>query len=98
MNAGQLIQMLQDALEDGRISEETEVRLVYQENYPLQSTIRGIWIPETDPETLEDLPQNASADDEPLKAIYIVESEQCRDTPYGDREAFTDCERPWGAA
>ena len=75
------VQQLRDLFEDlcGRGFEDKEVLFTYQENYPLQDSIAGVWLPEWDEE-------------EPFDHhVYLVSGGQCRQDPYGPRQAFQEC-------
>ena len=80
MTVNQLIERLQEMCEMGY--EDCEVRFVYQENYPLQEDVRGVWI--NDDEDDEDGEESSE------QVVYIVSGGQCRDNPYGPRRAFVE--------
>jgi hypothetical protein len=82
MKVGQLHALLEDLIADGL--EDQKIRFVYQQNYPLQDEIKGVWINYDllNPENKEEL------------VCYIVSAGQCYDQPYGPREAFDECQRP----
>lgn len=42
MKLGELKQLIEEALEDGDLTEDDEVRIVHQKNYPLQSHLMGV--------------------------------------------------------
>ena len=75
------VQQLRDLFEDlcERGFEDKEVLFTYQENYPLQDSIAGAWLPEWG----EEEPFNPN--------VYLVSGGQCRRDPYGPRQAFQEC-------
>ena len=62
--------------------EDCEVRFVYQENYPLQEDVRGVWINEDE--------DDEDGEESSEQVVYIVSGGQCRDNPYGPRRAFAE--------
>lgn len=74
MTVNQLIERLEELrqIDHG----DDEVRFVYQENYPLQDRIRGVWV------------SDCEGDDPDV--VYIVSGGQCRDNPYGPVDAFAE--------
>jgi hypothetical protein len=79
MNVEQLRDLFVNLCERG--FEDKEGLFTYQENYPLQDTIEGAWLPEWD--TDEEEPFNPH--------VYLVSGGQCRKDPYGPRQAFDEC-------
>lgn len=65
MTVAMLIKRLTDAIEDGDITEEAEVRLATQPNYPLESEADGV-------ATGADI----EADDGDADVVYITEGRQ----------------------
>lgn len=80
MTVDQLRQRLEEMCEMGY--EDREIRFVYQDTYPLQEDIRGLWIKEDE----EDGDEEGSSE----QVVYIVSGGQCRDNPYGPRRAFAE--------
>ena len=74
------VRELKERLED--YSEDAEIRIAHQPNYPLQSHVRGIC---SDGEARDLDIDEAPGDQE---VVYVVESCQVRDTPYAPRGAF----------
>mgnify|MGYP003335789948 CR=1 FL=1 len=90
MKVKQLVALLQEANQDA------DVLMVYQQNYPLQSYVAGIW------SNLVDRPEcdecegtgcgtcgmSGRVDFEGPEIIYVVEGGSVYDQPYGPRRAF----------
>lgn len=75
MTVGELKTILED------FSEDAEVRIMLQENYPLQSSVLGVW--KTDLAKDED-------EDEPIEetdAVWLVEGRQIG---YGYKRAWSE--------
>lgn len=87
MTVYQLRQRLEEMCEMGY--EDCEIRFVYQDNYPLQDDIRGLWVGEDD----DDDDGDEDEEDEEgssEQVVYIVSGGQCWDNPYGPRRAFAE--------
>lgn len=93
MNVGELMAILE------QFDENTEVRLMFQPNYPLQFTLYGVYedqgVPH--PEDYDDLPKEEVAEfiakntKEPI--IYLLEGDHpYDDSPYGTRKAWDECQ------
>lgn len=81
MTVRELIDRLEEVAEQH--GEDRPVRLVYQQNYPLQDTVKGVWAPEPDEETGEIDPASDGA-------VYVVSAGQIYDKPYGPAQAFEE--------
>ena len=73
MKVTELIELL------GEVDPEAEVRFVYQENYPLQDHIAGVWDA-----------SEAGADPTYAGKVYLVSAGQVYDQPYGPPRAFAE--------
>jgi len=85
MTVNEMIERLQEAAEDG--FGDCELRLAFQERWPLQFTVRGIATPDDESRGM------GEPDEEPSVAasvVYIVEGDHPRDdSPYAPVWAFT---------
>ena len=76
MKVTELLQLLEE------VDPEAEVGFVYQQNYPLQDVIAGVW------DATE-----AGADPTYAGKAYIVSGGQVWDMPYGPARAFAEVTR-----
>lgn len=77
MTVKELHDLLIELVDDEHFA-TTEVRMTYQPNWPLQSHIKGVYVPDCN-------------DDPRTNAIFIVDGGQVYETPYGPKEAWEDC-------
>ena len=103
MTLDELIDRLQD-MRDGLSHGDIEVLVVHQPGYPLQETVRGVWMPDDEPSarcgecgrTLDDgqCPACDSAsekrNDEQHFVYIVADGHHHAASPYGPRRAFDE--------
>ena len=80
MTVNELIERLQDVAEEGL--GDREIRLAFQRSWPLQFTVGGIAIPDTDSGEPE------GGQDHTPPVVYIAEGSHPDDSPYAPRWVF----------
>jgi hypothetical protein len=80
MTVNDLIERLQEVAEEGM--GDAEIRLAFQPSWPLQFTVGGIAIPDTD----SDAPDEGPVDTTPV--VYITEGSHPDDSPYAPGWVF----------
>jgi len=89
MTVGELIQILQTQVEENLVSEDTTVGVVYQPNYPLATSLHGVY--RHDP---EDAAHNDGPAGSGLVVFLVANDGELREygSPYGPRNAWEDAE------
>jgi len=83
MNIGTLIELLEEISQDMPEGDDTEVTFTMQANWPLESTIRGVF----DCREIEDEEESGHG-----TKVTLVEGSQIG---YGSKSAFEDCNEGW---
>lgn len=103
MTLGQLKEAIDQFIDEGRATEDTQVRIAEQPSYPLQSSIAGVAtlhdaLTDADQEREEEGrgdPDPQSLDDVENIA-YIVSGSQISSDPYANSHLWNVAEGSWG--